>query len=101
MTTPSDLATIEAQLAAAFAAPLDGGPTVAYARLDARIRELVDARPDICKVLAARVRSPKPGDTLAASFHRLNAERREGLLAFFDEARKREALRREHLSRKS
>jgi hypothetical protein len=98
---PADaLAVAESALAAVFAAPLDGGAERGFAGKDAALRAVIDGlTPEVCRALAVRLRTAKAGDELAAAFLRFNGDRREGLLAYLDDARRREVLRVEHAAR--
>lgn len=84
----------EAELEAVLAAPIAGSAAAGYQQKEAAVRaELDRLSPAESRVLADRLRRPRPSDALAALFGRMTADRRGRLLAYLDDARRREALR--------
>jgi hypothetical protein len=84
----------EEALEAVLAAPVQGSVAAAYQLKEAAFRaELVRLPAVESRVLAERLRRASPGDRLASMFGRMTAERRGRLLAYLDDARRREAVR--------
>ncbi len=84
----------DAKLLAILDADSSGEPTyVAFARKE---RELGDAFAQLPifdqRALAIRLEAARPGDMLAEKFHRLTPDRRQRLLSFLNDARRRAAL---------
>lgn len=85
---------LEGELVAVLAAPVEGSVAAAYQRKEVALRAVLARLPAAeCRVLAARLRCVCPGDPLASLFGRMTAERRGRLLAYLDDARRREAVR--------
>ena len=85
---------LEDELVAVLAAPIEGSVAAAYQRKEVALRAVLARLPAAeCRVLAARLRCVCPGDPLASLFGRMTAERRGRLLAYLDDARRREAVR--------
>jgi hypothetical protein len=85
----------DAHLAAILDAPLrTGEPTnVGYARKERELAAAFAALPIFDqRALHARLARPKPGDALAVKFGRLVAERRQRLINFLGDARRRAAI---------
>lgn len=90
-----DSATCDATLIRILDAPLAFGMTAreGFMRKEAELRAAFAALPVATqRALHARLSNPCAGDELAATFHRLTAERRTRLLNFLADARRREAL---------
>ena len=84
----------EDALVAVLTAPIAGSVAAAYQQKEAAIRGELERLPAAeCRVLAERLRRARPGDQLAALFGRMTVERRGRLLAYLDDARRREAVR--------
>jgi len=85
----------DASLLAILASPLRlGEPAMlGFLRKEAELRAAFAAltAPD-ARALHGRLANPRPGDTLAAKFAGLVVERKQRLLSFLADARRREAL---------
>jgi hypothetical protein len=78
-----------------LAAPLELGETaqLGYLRKECELRAAFAALPvSTARALHARLASPRAGDTLAAKFSGLVVERKQRLLVFLADARRREAF---------
>jgi len=89
-------AAVEAQVAHILASPSRPGETIELA-FRRRERELGDAfaalSPIEAHVLHKRLASPRTTDVLAVQFSRLKLDRRQRLLAFLGDARRRAAMK--------
>lgn len=87
----------DAALVAILDAPLhEGEPAqLGFFRKEAELRAAFAALPVLAaRALHARLANPRTNDVLATKFARLVAERRNRLLAFLADARRREAIAR-------
>lgn len=92
---PSWSASTDVALLAILHAPLSSDETVAagFARKEAEFRRaLATLSIAESRALYLRLSQPKAGDQLAATFTRLTADRRERLIHFIADARRRDAL---------
>jgi hypothetical protein len=86
----------EAEIVAIVSAPLTGGATVGYAQKEALLRDVLEELSHAeSRTLALRIRQGSPEDPLTPPFQRWTAERRARIVAFLEDSRRREALRRE------
>lgn len=87
----------EAAFIAIIEAPLQFGETAqfGFARKEAELRTAFASLTVIeARALQMRLSNPRNGDQLAAAFIRVTRDRRERLVNFLADARRREALRR-------
>lgn len=92
---PTWSASTDVALIAILEAPLHTGETLAlgFARKEAELRHvLASLSVNESRALNTRLSCPKDGDPLTKAFMRLTAERRERLINFIADARRREAL---------
>jgi hypothetical protein len=90
-------ASVDVALIAILEAPLHAGETVAlgFARKEAELRHVLATLSIVeSRAMQLRLSRPKDGDPLTKAFLRLTGERRERLLNFIADARRREALGR-------
>jgi len=96
---PTWSASTDLALIAILEAPLHAGETVAlgFARKEAELRHVLASLSIFeSRALKTRLSCPKDGDPLPKAFMRLTAERRERLINFIADARRRESLASRH-----
>jgi hypothetical protein len=86
---------IDAAIVAVFDRAVSGETiAMSYARRERELRALFERlTPDACRVLSRRLEAKVPGDQVAEHFGRMVAERRQRLVSYLDDARRREAVR--------
>lgn len=86
----------EAQLMAIVATPISGGASAGYAQKEAEMQQVLAQLDHLeSRALAQRLRIASPDDPFAAVLQRWTAERRGRVIAFLENSRRREAMRRE------